>query len=118
MAGLRRVEGGGLKHLDVAQLVKHYLGLIRLADRADEGRKRKEVTLLYLFWEPTNAHDIGDCLSHRRNIEEMASKVSGSRIKFRSLSYPELWREWESLPGISSHLANLKARYSLAVKFA
>ncbi len=113
---LEESKAGGLKYLDVAQLVKHYLGLIRLADRGDEGGKRKDVTLLYLFWEPTNAHDIGDCRSHRRNIEEMASKVSGSRIKFRSLSYPELWREWESLPGISSHLANLKTRYSLTLK--
>lgn len=115
---LEESKAGGLKYLDVAQLVKHYLGLIRLMKQVEEGWKHNEVTLLYLFWEPANAYDIQDCINHRRDIEEMASKVSGSRIKFRSLSYPELWREWESLPGISSHLANLNARYSLAVKLA
>lgn len=113
---LEESKAAGLRHLDVAQLVKHYLGLVRLMNHGDEGWKPKEVTLLYLFWEPENAHDIGDCLNHRRNIEELASKVSGSRIKFMSLSYPELWREWEILPSIAAHVANLKARYSMALK--
>jgi len=113
---LEESKAAGLRHLDVAQLVKHYLGLIRLMNHGHEGWKPKEVTLLYLFWEPANGLDIQECLSHRGEIEQLASRVSGSRIKFRSLSYPELWREWESLPGIAAHLANLKTRYSLALK--
>lgn len=113
---LEESKACGLRHLDVAQLVKHSLGLVRLMNHGDEGWKPKEVTLLYLFWEPENAHDIVDCLNHRRNIEELASKVSGSRIKFMSLSYPELWREWETMPSIAAHVANLKARYSMALK--
>lgn len=106
----------GLSYLDVSQLVKHYLGLIRLMKQVEQEWKHNEVTLLYLFWEPANACDIQDCLNHRRDIGELASKVSGSRIKFRSLSYPELWGEWESMPGITAHVGNLKARYSLTLK--
>ena len=113
---LEESKAGGLKHLDVAQLVKHYLGLIQLVEQV-EGRKHKEVTLLYLYWEPANACDIQDCLGHRRNIGELASKVSGSKIKFRSLSYPELWREWEGMPGIAAHVANLKGRYSMTLRW-
>lgn len=107
----------GSSHLDVAQLVKHYLGLITLINHSDrEGWNPPKVTLVYLFWEPANGHDIEDCQSHRRDIEQLKSKVSGSKIKLRSLSYPDLWRSWESVPGIATHVKNLKARYSLTLK--
>lgn len=113
---LEESKAAGLKYLDVAQLVKHYLGLIRLADRGKEGEKEKEITLLYLFWEPTNADEIEECRSHRQEIEDLTFKVTDSTIKFRALSYPELWRQWESVSEIAGHVANLRARYSLTLQ--
>ena len=114
---LEESKTAGPRHLDVAQLVKHYLGLIRLMNHdGRDGWKPKVATLLYLFWEPTNGHEIEECQTHRRGIEQLASKVNGSRIRFGSLSYPELWESWGSVPEIAAHVKNLKARYSLTVK--
>jgi hypothetical protein len=79
--------------LDVAQLVKHYLGLIRLVVQGDQvGWRPREATLLYLFWEPLNGHEVQLCQEHRRDLEELASSVASSKINFRCLSYPELWQ--------------------------
>ncbi len=104
------------QNLDVAQLVKHYLGFIRLLNQGAERWIPKRVTLLYLFWEPTNGHDIEECKSHRHDIEQFAAKVRDSRIAFRSLTYLELWRSWESIPAIAAHVENLQSRYSLTLK--
>lgn len=112
---LEESKAAGPSHLDVAQLVKHYLGLIPLLNHGVGGWIPKEVTLLYLFWEPTNGHDIEECQSHRRDIEQLASKVSNSRVKLQSLTYPELWRSWERIPGIAAHVKNLQARYLLTL---
>ena len=54
------------RYLDVAQLVKHYLGLSRSLQRDETG------TLLYLFWEPLNWMDVPVCRQHRDEVEELA----------------------------------------------
>jgi len=99
----------GKRNLDVAQLVKHYLGLSRLL----HDRNATSATLLYLFWEPVNASDLAVCHQHRIEIQELARRVSDSRIKFRWISYPELWQEWIEIPALAEHAGNLMARYEV-----
>ena len=115
----RVLEGSqcaGRRNLDVAQLVKHYLGLGRLMDQGGPGGfKPRRVTLLYLYWEPANAPAIEACRRHRAEIAELAAHVAGSRIAFRSMSYPSLWAEWAALPECSGHASNLAARYVFPV---
>jgi hypothetical protein len=97
--------------LDAAQLVKHYLGL-----RHSHGRDR--VRLLYLFWEPANADDLEVFGAHREEIRSFASTVEGSAVEFKAMSYPDLWREWDRLPGpdwLPGHLSNLRARYETEI---
>ncbi|MBU1694438.1 MAG: hypothetical protein KKC51_10805 [Verrucomicrobia bacterium] len=104
------------RHLDVAQLVKHYFGVSRLLALGDgKGWKPARATLLYLYWEPANAADLTVCFQHRREIEELASRVANSKVTFRAMSYPDLWREWSALPPLSKHTANLQKRYGVAV---
>src|SRR5262249_21244379 len=89
----------GKHHLDIAQLVKHYLGISRLLAEGDErGWKPTEAELLYLFWEPENAVHIEACRQHRNEIQQLASQVSESKLLFRWHSYQELWREWLAVP--------------------
>lgn len=99
------------RYLDAAQLMKHYLGL----KHSYPDRRR---VLIYVFWEPTNAGALSEYKDHRREIVDFARRVSGLETRFIALSYPDLWREWEShstWPGMPEHLARLRARYSFAI---
>jgi len=87
------------RHLDVAQLVKHYLGIARLLSEGDAaGWKPTNAQLLYLYWEPVTPTDT--CLHHRADLQWLASKVIDSCVEFRSMSYLELWHAWEQEPAL------------------
>jgi hypothetical protein len=98
-------------YLDVAQLAKHYFGLARLL----HDLPGFSATLLYLFWEPSNASEIEVCRRHRAEIEDLGKLVAGCRVSFRWMSYPQLWEEWTSQPHLTEHVQNLKKRYFLAL---
>jgi hypothetical protein len=106
---LEESKASGKHHLDVAQLVKHYLGLSRC--KREEGLSF--VTLLYLFWEPSGAPEIAVCRQHRVEVEELAKRVAGSAISFKWMSYPQLWADWQEIPSMAKHVVNLKARYGV-----
>jgi hypothetical protein len=97
------------KHLDAAQLVKHYLGF-RNSLRTREGLK----TLVYLYWEPTNADSIPEFVTHRREISTLASQVADSEVRFLPLTYLQLWRTWvaeSSWDRVGAHVEALRQRY-------
>ncbi len=106
-----RAQPHKYRFLDAAQLIKHYFGLARTyPDR--------EVTLLYLFWEPANADDYLMFAEHRQETAVFLNAVAGSPISFTAQSYPELWAEWsEDLEPswLKAHLANLRARYEVEI---
>jgi hypothetical protein len=96
--------------LDVAQLVKHAFGLAyTFTDRP--------VTLLYLFWEPSNPEVYSIFAEHRAELNQFAASINGGRPNFIALSYPELWKLWDSDSGpewLPIHVRRLRARYSVA----
>jgi hypothetical protein len=97
------------RYLDAAQLIKHYLGL-------SYGEPTTSLTLLYLFWEPRNWQDFDAFWQHREEIRAFSDVVAGDRVRFETLSYNELWAEWEQvqMPGwLVGHVQRLKARYSV-----
>ena len=107
------LKSGRLKytHLDAAQLVKHYLGL-------KVQYKNRPRTLLYIFWEPENAAHCDEFINHRAELKDFSERVNQCATRFMAISYPALWREWESAstwPGITAHVARLRARYSYSV---
>jgi hypothetical protein len=99
------------QHFDCAQLLKHYFGLCRFRERNPE----VAVTLLYLFWEPLNWGDIDVCVRHRKEVAEFAAALSSARLRFRWLSYNELWDEWAKVPALEQHVQRLKARYQVEI---
>lgn len=98
-------------HLDAAQLVKHYLGLKVSYPHRERG-------LVYLYWEPTNAGGMDAYKRHWLEVEDFTRRVQGCDTKFISMSYPDLWSEWQAKsiwPGMPQHLARLRARYRFAI---
>tara|TARA_B100000315_G_C14560669_1_gene580405 strand:+ start:1302 stop:2117 length:816 start_codon:yes stop_codon:yes gene_type:complete len=110
---LEKVRNGNPQYLDIAQLIKHYLGLRYL--NTNEGFENYETTLLYLFWEPENWEKYEIFINHRKEIEDFNNHVKSTAVRFVAKSYPELWKEWESQKNTPSHIDNLRSRYSLLI---
>lgn len=111
-AAYEEAKDGAEQFLDRAQLLKHYFGLRRLQRDPDPP---KQLTLLYLFWEPLNRNEIDACRVHREQVEAFARTVAGSSISFQWMSYPELWNQWAQLPSLAEHAACLRARYEVDI---
>jgi hypothetical protein len=103
---------GKARQLDVAQLVKHYFGLLRFRNAATQPTS---LVLLYLFWEPQNWEDIAECKQHRIEVEDLAREVTGSAIKFQWMSYTDLWQLWTAMPRLFEHARTLKERYETSI---
>jgi hypothetical protein len=73
----------------------------------------RQVTLLYLFWEPENRKDFELFQTHRNELDEFSEDVKGTSIRFVYKSYPELWTEWEEKGIYKEHLSNLWKRYGI-----
>jgi len=106
---LVEVSKGGRQYLDVAQLIKHYLGLRK------QWREEKEIILLYLYWEPENAAKFEEFRKHREELKHFESRVRDSCVRFIGKSYPELWREWNAIQGEEDHIRNLRRRYCIEI---
>lgn len=97
--------------LDGAQLVKHAFGIAHTF-------KEQSATLLYLFWEPSNPENHPVFAEHRAEVAQFAASIRGSGPEFVAMSYPELWRSWESAVSpnwVRVHVGRLKARYDVVV---
>ena len=101
------------KHLNAAQLVKHYLGM-----RHSLREYSRPQALLYVYWEPMNVNEVIEFSTHCAELEVFADEVARSNVQFIWLSYPELWAEWKAAPtwpGSDEHVDALRARYELSV---
>lgn len=103
-------EPRAYRWLDAAQLVKHAFGVAHtFADR--------RMTLLYLFWEPSNPEAYPIFAEHRAEVTRFAASIGGGGPEFVAMSYPELWSSWGACPQpewLRTHVGRLKARYGVA----
>ena len=100
------------QYLDVAQLVKHALGLLRSPFIED-------VTLLYLYWEPLNHADFEEFRSHREEIASLQAMLAGARPLFRSTTYAEMWEDWRKRckeEWLKVHVERLQERYAVVIR--
>jgi hypothetical protein len=98
-------------YLDIAQLVKHYLGLLRYVQKKID----QKTILLYLFWKPVNASEIEEYQKHEQEVEEFKNKVAGTSVDFITMSYSELWKAWSKEPSLAEHARKLIERYSVKI---
>jgi hypothetical protein len=104
---------GQFARLDGYQFVKHVLGLQRTYPE-------RPLTLVYLFWEPSNAVSESLFDQHRREVARFAELVRDDpSCQFLALSYAEHWRELAQLSDppawLGAHLAQLRRRYLVDV---
>jgi len=91
------------------QIIKHYLG-IKSAGPA-------KTTLLYVYWEPSDADQCRVFAQHRTEVESFSNELSDPEIAFAALDYPSLLAEWDELGdhSISAHVRNVRDRYAVAI---
>jgi Restriction Endonuclease associating with ARP len=98
-------------HLGLEQLLKHALALrSRFPD--------DECHLVYVWWEPENADEIPEVLTHRREVAKLRDLVGDGQPLLHALTYADLLAEWAALPSppcLPEHLAELHARYAVAI---
>ena len=107
-----RSDPQSYRHLDAAQLVKHYLGLVHAFPALER-------TLVYLYWQPDDAVSHPEYRDLQREVADFAAAVAGCRTRFVALSYPALWLEWQhnrSQLDLSAHIARLRQRYAFPIE--
>jgi hypothetical protein len=102
-------------HLDAAQLIKHYLGLVNHNERNKKEYPNRKIFLVYLFWEPENWDEFDVFIKHREEIERFKDRVKDTSVTFADQSYPELWKEWEFQKELANHLMRLRGRYYVRI---
>jgi len=111
LALMERLRDSAPRYLDVAQLIKHYFGLRNTAEYT-----KRNITLLYLFWEPENSSKSDLFQKHRDELNEFANEVADTSIRFLFQSYEELWSEWIAEGIFETHVKNLLARYGVKLE--
>lgn len=91
--------------LDASQLIKHSIGLIKKYSN-------KQIYLIYLYWEPSDANQYKEYRSHHDELLEFAEDIKHTKIKFISKSYRKLWEEWD-VPENRDLLNKIKERYDI-----
>lgn len=94
-------------YLDVAQLVKHTLGLIR--GGTEKGKKK---ILVYIYWEPNNVFEYENYEKHKSQIEEFSKKIS-EYIIFKSISYKKFWEQNQDNDVLSLDIQMNREKYEL-----
>jgi hypothetical protein len=96
--------------LDVAQLIKHTLGLLA---RAEETGKRP--VLVYVYWAPRNAVELPEYHRHLAETAHFAERITPF-LQFHSLSYTELWKALETDHQYRDTVPLLRRRYDISIQ--
>ena len=99
------------QRLDVAQLIKHTLGLLKNCRE-----KKKEAILVYLYWEPLNPTIDNLFAEHRHNIKMFKHRIEHF-IEFVPLSYPEFWKMYKDNDLLKGHIGRVRERYEFKIEF-
>jgi hypothetical protein len=98
-------------NLDVAQLIKHSIGLLN--------HKRKnphqKVILVYIYWTPDNFNDIQNFREHQKHLAEFEKDIKKSKdLKFISLTYNEFWKLYDNSI-FNEHFDKMRNRYKIKI---
>ncbi len=101
-------EIGKYTYLDVAQLVKHMLGLVSLSRYGH--RKIKKFKLIYLYHPSVDEVNNG---KHREEVNRFAKhfKMAKAESWFKAMTYKELFSNLNMIPGSKDHYNKLRSRY-------
>jgi len=96
-------------YLDVAQLIKHTIGLI------NNFQGKKDIDLVYLYWLPQNYQNFEKYENHNKELAEFSEKIKKTGINFISMSYLDLWDDLSKDESNKPHIEKVKDRYLIEV---
>ena len=110
---LINIYSGELLNLDVAQLIKHAIGLIKY--NCSLGI-RKEITLVYIYWVPKNI-ELFDTFKHHLDQLLKFQNILNTQndIKFKAMKYDEFWKMYENTELLKEHFSKVRNRYYIEI---
>lgn len=100
-------------YFDIAQMIKHYLAIEKNKNES------KNTTLIYLYWTPSNVDELKTYEIHKKELAVFQNKCDElkleTNITFKSMTYAELFDEWDNNPNLKDHVAKLRGRYSFEI---
>lgn len=100
---------GKKSFLDVAQLIKHSIGLINQS-------KGKKVILVYIFWTPINKNEYQEYKNHQAELNNFLAQMKKQNdIEFVVMTYEDLWRIYDKLPDFKTYSSRLRKRYEIEI---
>lgn len=101
--------------LDVAQLIKHSIGLLNYK-RNIQSKQTKKILLVYIFWAPVNFDKFSEYIEHSNELNKFAVCIKQqSEIEFISMSYNQFWDLYKNNPIFNVHFDKLRNRYSIEI---
>jgi hypothetical protein len=102
-------------YLDVAQLIKHAIGLTNYRLNLSLTKTQK-VILVYIFWTPNNSNKFDEYEQHSKELSEFTDVLKNrSDIEFKSMTYNQFWNFYNESPIFKEHFDRLKSRYSIDI---
>ncbi|MCW2119558.1 PGN_0703 family putative restriction endonuclease [Flavobacterium sp. 7A] len=98
-------------YLDVAQLIKHSIGLI---NHKRQNTHQKTI-LVYLYWTPENHNDYPNFIQHNKELVEFEKDIKKSKdLEFISLTYNEFWEIYDD-SYFDEHFKKMRNRYKIRI---
>ncbi|WP_452230065.1 PGN_0703 family putative restriction endonuclease [Lacinutrix sp. MEBiC02404] len=98
-------------YLDVAQLIKHSIGLINYKRENPE----KKIILVYLYWLPDNYKSFPNFVEHKKDLIEFENEIKKNEdLKFISTTYNDFWKSYNNSI-FSEHFDKMKKRYKIEI---
>lgn len=102
-------------YLDVAQLIKHAIGLTNYRLNLSPTKTQK-VILVYIFWTPNNLDKFVEYNQHSKELSAFTDVIQNqSDIEFNSMTYNQFWSFFNESPLFKEHFDKLKSRYSIDI---
>lgn len=96
-------------NLDVAQLIKHSIGLLNHRRK----NPQQKVILVYLYWTPDNYNNITKLIKHQKDLVEFEKDIKKNKdLKFMSLTYNEFWKLYDNSI-FKEHFDKMRNRYKI-----
>lgn len=93
-------------YLDTAQLIKHSIGLLKKND------EKKRTKLIYLYWQPTNAHEFYEYSQHEKELVDFSKRMKAiPGLSFHYFTYRDFHTLFANISFFREHLTNFKNRY-------
>ena len=98
-------------YLDVAQLIKHSIGLINYNKQASH-----KVRLVYIFWTPINSNKFPAYTQHFNELVKFTDALKDQTdIEFISMTYNQFWNFYKDLQIFKEHFEKLMKRYNIEI---